>query len=218
MLLARDVDVTQVSQDGLLPVYNIFQSEPIPSSTPHKALLELYFSDAATLDLINLQTSFGLTLLTRCAAYGPDDAVQYLLDRGSSTEIQSKEQRWTPIFAAIAYNPCLNVLEKLLKYSSPNSLKHRDVRGWTPLHLAAATGKSDFVELLLEHGSDPDALSIASDNEYVPEAMRNLSLTPAEVAKYAGPAALEAYLDGMERSKRRAAIHRDECNVGDYPK
>jgi len=91
MLLARDVDVTQVSQDGVLSVFHIFQSEPIPSSTPHKASIKFYFGYATTLDLVNPQTSFGLTLLTRCAVYGPDDTVQYLLGRGSSTEIQSED-------------------------------------------------------------------------------------------------------------------------------
>ena len=211
-LLAKGLQLTQVTQDGLLPIYHVFQRESSPLSAPDIELLRLYFSYSSDeVDLLEQETPVGWTLLHRCAAYGTEDALQYLLDLGASTTVQSKERKWTPIFAAVAHNPSVRVLEILLKHSSPEAHLHTDVRGWTLLHIAAATGKSNFVELLLKHGSDENALSLACDSVYVPENMRNRRLTPVEVARYSDPPALESYTIGLDRFKRSVSIHRHDC-------
>src|SRR5262245_60402738 len=58
------------------------------------------------------------------------------------------------IFAATARGD-LAAVRALLDVGVP--VGERDERGWTPLHVAVATGQADIVDLLLERGADVHA-------------------------------------------------------------
>lgn len=55
-----------------------------------------------------------------------------------------------------------------LQHAAPDALRGADENGMTPLHLAAAEGRRDVVQALLQHGVDihaEDAVSKSRGNE-----------------------------------------------------
>jgi ankyrin repeat protein len=61
----------------------------------------------------------------------------------------------------------------------------KDSRGWTLLHLAAASGSAKMMTFLAEMGVDPMALSDPA-SVLVPEELEYMELTPQTIAEYYG--------------------------------
>ncbi|MCA9126647.1 MAG: ankyrin repeat domain-containing protein [Planctomycetales bacterium] len=104
----------------------------------------------------------GHTPLILAARYSRPEAAELLLSANADPHIRS-EQSWTALHAA-AVGGNLAVVENLLSMKVDHSVmsygRHFDEElGWyffnTPMHAAAANGKSDIVACLLKHGASP---------------------------------------------------------------
>ena len=67
----------------------------------------------------------------------------------------------------------------------PILLTLKDSRGWTLLHLAAASGSDKMITFLVEIGAEPTTLSYPA-SVLVPEEMEYKELTPRTIAEYYG--------------------------------
>ena len=131
-------------------------------SHPEAVIDALYSGDLKVLeqyvneDNINLVDNDGYTLLSR-AATATDlnmKIVRLLLKRGANVNVHLREG-WTLLHYA-AHTLRKDLAVALLRAGcDPNAV---DVVGHTPLSkvLFARNPKADLIELLLEHGADPD--------------------------------------------------------------
>lgn len=118
-------------------------------------------ANAQTTD-INAKDETGLTILMIAAQDGTDTEIKKLLKKGADVEVKD-QYGWTALMHATASNtavypenkPNAARLKALLE-SSPN-VNISDSRGITPLIIAAAEGKTEFVKLLLAKGADVNA-------------------------------------------------------------
>ncbi|XP_067943351.1 putative ankyrin repeat protein RF_0381 [Watersipora subatra] len=110
---------------------------------------------------VTLTDSDGLTGLHCAASHGHSEVIDVLVSK-SNCEVDCADQLGcTPLFYAASHGQP-SALQKLLTYgANPN---HRDARGRTASHCAAAQGRTDLLQLLEERGAD---LWIKSNrNEY----------------------------------------------------
>jgi ankyrin repeat protein len=106
--------------------------------------------------LITRFTHDGWTLLHLAGFFGHAEAVRLLLERGSDANALSINQmRNTPLHAALA-GPMTAEGVRLLVDAGAD-VNARQHGGYTPLHAAAQSGKTEILELLLERGATPDA-------------------------------------------------------------
>jgi ankyrin repeat protein len=117
--------------------------------------------------------------------FGRIDTASLLLESGADPNTPAANQfKVRPIHSAAAHrDPPTSVrLAKLLLEAGadPNVVQ---AGGWTPLHQAAAHGRSDLAKLLLGHGAALDAIS--EDGR-----------TPLEMARVKGHTELESLLGG----------------------
>ncbi len=110
------------------------------------------------------------TMLMGAANQGEVEMVSKLLDKGADPNLASPITGETPLHAAAAKGfakGTLSCLKLLLKAGADPNIKaksgiatptyYRDINvvGETPLHLAAAYGSKEMIEVLLSHGADP---------------------------------------------------------------
>jgi ankyrin repeat protein len=101
---------------------------------------------------INSRGSNGWNALMVSAAKGHEPATRMILDAGA--EINSTDvYLWTALHRAVFENR-ITVTRALLEYSSLD-IHRQDEHGATALHLAAAEGHSEIVELLISAGANP---------------------------------------------------------------
>jgi len=110
------------------------------------------------------------TILMAAAYLGKEDMLELLLDHGADPNLASLLTGETPLHAAAAKGfskenlACVKLL--LERGAHPNvkaksgiqtATYYRDITvvGETPLHLAAAYGSKEMIEVLLKHGADP---------------------------------------------------------------
>jgi len=102
--------------------------------------------------------------------------------------------KWRPLHCAIVYGN-MSTLNELVKDVRPRDwLGLVDLRGWTPLHLAAQSGSEEMMFKLFDAGADPSILSDASGIS-VPEGLEHQELTPLMIAKQCG------YQDVYEKAR-----------------
>lgn len=96
----------------------------------------------------------GWTPLHLASAFGNPDTVTALLDGEIEIDAVSKNpQRSTPLHACLGTGKNLQIAEILLEQgANPDA---RQVRGFTPLILAAIANRRDLVDLLLNYGANP---------------------------------------------------------------
>ena len=100
-------------------------------------------------------------LLGLACFFGHPDCAQVLLDAGADPDASSQDpSQVKPLNSAAACRDETDALKLCtLLLGAGAQPSPRQQGGWTPLHQAAAHGRLDLVELLLDHGADVDATS-----------------------------------------------------------
>jgi cytohesin len=145
---------------GLTPLDRAFNSG-------HMALAEMMLRREKADQSEGLRHS---TPLHRAAYLGLHEAVKSLLSYGTDPVV-CDQQRETPLHKA-ARQGHLDVATTLAPLSDVNTAS---ADGMTPLHWACVTGNAEMVNLLLQHGADPDLRNEALDG-----------LTPLDLADSMG--------------------------------
>lgn len=124
-------------------------------------------------DSINAAAEDGFRPLGLAAYFGRFETAESLLDQGAEPNAPAVNlSRVCPIHSAAAHRDAersLPLCRLLLERGADPNLKQAG--GWTPLHQAAAHGRTEIVKLLLEHGASVDAVS---DDKRTPAEMAEL--------------------------------------------
>lgn len=120
----------------------------------------------------------GYTLLHRAAQFGRAEACALLLDRGADINAYSRnELEVAPIHAAISGRQ-YQIVPLLLDRGA--NIDVQETNGFTALHLAAAFGNRELVDLLIERGADPN---LEADHNRTPGDLAYLA-EQDEIARY----------------------------------
>ncbi|KAH0537282.1 hypothetical protein FGG08_005907 [Glutinoglossum americanum] len=148
-LLDRGLDVNSVHDQenmngGRTPLHEA-------ASAGQAATMQLLISKGANLEATD---SRGDTPLHLAATSDHEDIVRLLLEQGVNIEAYSHSSR-TPLWCAAETNS-VSTFKELLKHGADTSV--RKSQSWLEplLHNAARDGFDLIVELLLQHGADPD--------------------------------------------------------------
>jgi len=155
ILLRHEADVEQKDSDGCTALMHA-------SSRGHNKEIELLLQHGAN---INSTDRRGFSVLWRAAVRGYEETVKILLEHGANLGTCRQEQEGDAIsalcFAALKYSEAgINYIVKThhQKYDhiyDPQGHK-RSTREADRLHLTAENGYEASVEVLLEHGIEPD--------------------------------------------------------------
>ena len=114
--------------------------------------------------------SDGTSLLNSFALLGSYDAVSLLLEKGATMSVLQADGS-TILHSVIRTTEPSQDLNRsklvglIIQCGNEVPVNHRNNKGWTPLKLAAKKGLEQCVEVLLNHGADPNI----GDNEgYIP--------------------------------------------------
>ncbi|RDW94877.1 hypothetical protein BP5796_00640 [Coleophoma crateriformis] len=135
----------------------------------------------------------GWTPIYRAAAYGDEHHIRIFLrfsNLNDQVNQKTMEAGWNPIQCAARYGN-VSTFKALIEPVYHIELRQMlDNRGWTLLHLVAASGSFPLMKLLLASGFSPDRWSFPSD-ELMPPELVGKTLTPRMVAAHYGH--IEAY-------------------------
>lgn len=138
---------------------------------------------------------YNWTALHRAAAFGTAEDVELLIRYGTEPSICTEGLQWSALYYSTLFSNELT-LRELTNSSYCLDINSSDVRGWTPLHVAAAQGVSAMLTLLLELGANPYQMT-KSTSFHVPEALRERVLAPLDVAKESGPEQYNVYIKAL---------------------
>lgn len=100
-----------------------------------------------------LKNHRGFTALHLAARTSSLDCVRELLENGNANPNAEDFDQRTPLHAAVGkFDSAFNILELLI--SKGANVNHKDVYGFTALHLAALDGLAQCVEMLIFYGAD----------------------------------------------------------------
>ena len=104
--------------------------------------------------LLDARSADGFTPLHLAAFFNQPDCVQILLEQGAQVNaIAANPSRVQPLHSAVACRS-VEIVRLLLDHDA--AVNARQHGGWTALQAAAKHGCMELVELLLQHGADPD--------------------------------------------------------------
>jgi len=86
-----------------------------------------------------------------------------------------------------------------------------DVRTWTILHVAVNIKSIELIRLLINLGADPHARSMPTDY-LVPEDLKNIVVTPGDIALLRGPDIRLAYLEALKNNGHTAELWFDDSS------
>ena len=127
----------------------------------------------------------GFTPLALASFFGNVAVVEYLIDRGSDTNLASRNPMGVYPLHAAAAGRHIDIVRRLVKAGA--DVNARQQQGFTALHSAANNGDEEMVRFLLAHEADRDARSDAGQ-------------TPLDVAMTQGHEAVANLLAGDARS------------------
>ena len=159
---------------------------PISGATPldasiyggHRPIFDYLISKGADVNAVGYGD---YTVLMAAANQGTPEMLKILLEHGADPNLPSPKTGETPLHAAAAKNAgqsstleCVRLLLEAganpnakAKFGIPTETYYRDIKvvGETPLHLAAAYGSKELIQLLLNYKADP---SIKDDRDESP--------------------------------------------------
>ena len=96
----------------------------------------------------------GWTALHEAVLDGSEEAIRLLLEKGADVNAGTSEEGWTPLQIT-----CWTDSESMFKIlrDAGADVNKADSSGNAPLHEAVTYSRASFVEILLEHGADPNA-------------------------------------------------------------
>ena len=120
-------------------------------------------------DIMNPRSD-GTSLLNSFALLGSFDAVSYLLGKGAGTSILQADGSTILHSVVRTTEPSQDLtrsrlISMILESGNEVPVNHKNNKGWTPLKLAAKKGLEQCVEVLLNHGADPN---IPDNEDYLP--------------------------------------------------
>ncbi len=141
-------------------------------------------------EVISETDSRGNPLLRHAVDLGSPEAVRLVLESGADPQYAS-DDGYTSLHSAIDRNSDHAEVMALL-LSAGADVNARGINDWTPLHLAAARGRLDLIELLAEAGADFSIRTRIDD-----------FATPAEEARILGAEDLYERIKALEDRYRR---------------
>ncbi len=133
-----------------LPELDIFDAASVGDTERIKQLLSFDPS------LVASHSCDGWTPLHLAAAFAGDDTVRVLLEHGADAHARSHNALHSqPLHACMAMRGSAASARALLASGAEVNAAQSD--GSTALHLAAASGKTNMIQLLLENGASPVA-------------------------------------------------------------
>jgi len=106
---------------------------------------------------VNYLNQRGFTPLIMAAYYGHESVIDRLSQAGA--EVCAVDKKGSNAMMGAAFRGHIHVIKWMLKNSDCN-INHRNYAGQTTLMMAALFGRSDIVDLLLEHGADPEVKDV----------------------------------------------------------
>ena len=105
--------------------------------------------------LLSAFSSDGFTMLHYAAFFGHDELTGKLLARGADPSLVARNpMKVQPLHSAVAGHH-VGSIRALLDAGAP--VNDPQEGGWTPLHAAAHLGDAELIQLMLQHGADPQA-------------------------------------------------------------
>ncbi|CAK6957358.1 dynein axonemal heavy chain 12 [Scomber scombrus] len=147
-LVAQPESLSRVDERGWIPLHEAAVQE-------NKKILEIIFSVSPP-GVAQCRTLQGETPLFLAVVHGLRENATFLLQNGSSPDLQNDEQD-SPLVAAIL-NDQYDLATLLLRYNA--KVDQTGPLNRTALHEAAFLGLENFVYLLLESGANPNACDI----------------------------------------------------------
>ena len=133
-----------------LPELDIFDASSVGDTGRIEQLLSFDPS------LVASHSTDGWTPLHLAAAFAYEETVRLLLTRGADAHARSRNDLASqPLHACIARFGSIASARDLIEYGA--DVNATQAGGITPLHLAAAQGKPQMVEFLIEQGASPMA-------------------------------------------------------------
>lgn len=161
-------------------------------------LLKILISSSQGI-LPNSRDLRGWTALHKAAVCGSAEEIALLVRQGAHTKALLNNR--SVLHLAAAYHNDL-ALEELAQPGYELDVNASDAVGWSPLHLAAynAFSNGSTVATLLRSRADPRKLSIPTANDWLPENLREKSLTPSDIAKLRSTEAWQNYRSALGES------------------
>ncbi|MCJ1261102.1 Ankyrin-1 [Lobaria immixta] len=157
-----------------------------------------------------IQTSFLKVLnMDGAAAFGTAGDVEILIRYGSDPRICTVGLEWSSLYYSTLFSN-EPTLRELMSSSHCPDINSSDVRGWTPLHVAAACRVANILSSLLELGADPYRLTKPT-SFHVPEALQGKVLMPLDIAEEAGQEQHGVYVKAL----RAAGFEIDRSQAAD---
>jgi ankyrin repeat protein len=193
-LISCGADVHHISARGWTTAISTFCYATVEETSPAQEILEIL--SASNFTGFDVQDAEGWTCMHRAAAYGNATDIQNLRNVGASLIPRTLKLSWMPIFLAVQFGN-ISAFNELLK-DHPDFLTLRDIRQWSLLHVAVNAKQLDMMILLLELGADPRSSSFPTEF-CVPDDLRNISVTPGEIARLRGKDLFDVYIQTLRR-------------------
>ena len=112
-------------------------------------------------DIVNAQTLHsGRTALSSACQYGDYDTASALLKAKADPNLQTKQNKWTPLTIA-AKKGHTNIVQLLLEHGA--DINYGSITGATALIVASEHGYTDIAKILLERGADASIETTTGD-------------------------------------------------------
>lgn len=139
------------------------------------------------------------TALHRASALGTSEDVRVMMQCGANPQVRVNGLDWSPLHYATLHDND-SVICELLRPEYNLNVNSPDIRGWTPLHIAASLGLSKALHTLLKLGADTTRLTKSTSFQVQP-IFQGMELTAQEIAERSGQKNLGKYLDALNHTR-----------------